>query len=183
MRDLNEAGVSSSATVYPGGKFVIRSVPAGQTYFAINVGDETSRFFIKSITWNGKDLLREPLNIDAGQKIDNVRIVLSTQVAGFTIRVRNTHGEAVRDVPVTLVPADPARWERSEAQLTCVTDPQGKCTVIGAPVEYLVFILPRGVQESTLLPDEIAEGTATAQRVSLGPGERRTFDIAMPRDK
>jgi hypothetical protein len=64
-----------------------------------------------------------------------------------------------------------------------VTDRQGKCTVIGAPVEYLVFILPRGLQESTLLTDEIAERAATAQRVSLGPGERRTFDIAMPRDR
>jgi hypothetical protein len=183
IRDFNEAGVSSSANVSAGGKFVIRSVPSGQTYFSINVGEETSRFYIKSITWNGKDLLRELLNIDAGQKIDNVKIVLSTQVAGFTIRVRNTRGEAVSDVPVTLVPADPARWERSEAQLMCVTDPQGKCTVIGAPVEYLVFILPRGLQENTLLTEEIAERAATAPRVSLGPGERRTFDIAMPRDK
>jgi hypothetical protein len=183
MRDLNEAGVSSSASVSPGGKFVIRSVPSGQTYFSINLGEEISRFYIKSITWNGKDLLREPLNIDAGQKIDNVRIVLSTQVAGFTFRLRNTRGEAISDVPLTLVPADPARWERREAQLMCMTDPQGKCTVIGAPVEYLVFILPRGLQQSTLLNDEIAERATTAQRVSLGPGERRTFDIATPRDK
>jgi len=179
VRDSNQGGVSSSASLSPSGKFVIRSVPSGQTYFSINVGEETSRFYIKSITWNGKDLLRESLNIDAGQKIDNVRIVLSTQVAGLTIRVRNTRGEAVTDVPLTLVPADPARWERREAQLMCVTDRQGKCTVIGAPVEYLVFILPRGLQESTLLNDEIAEGAATAQRVSLGPGERRTFDVAM----
>ena len=183
IRDFNEAGVSSSATVSPGGKFVIRSVPSGRTYFSINVGEETSRFYIKSITWNGKDLLRELLNIDAGQKIDNVKIVLSTQVASFTIRVRNTRGEAVSDVPLTLVPADPARWERSEAQLMCVTDPQGKCTVIGAPVEYLVFILPCGLEESTLLNEEISERAATVPRVSLGPGERRTFDIAMPRDK
>lgn len=183
VRDFNEAGVSSSASVSRGGKFVIRSVPSGQTYFSISVGEETSRFYIKSITWNGKDLLREELNIEAGQKIDNVTIVLSTRVASFTIRVRNTRGEAVSDVPLTLVPADPARWERREAQLMCVTDSQGKCTVIGAPVEYLVFILPRGLQQSTLLSDEIAERAATAQRVSLGPGERRAFDIAMPRDK
>src|SRR4026209_422434 len=45
---------------------------------------------------------------------------------------------------------DPARWQRWEAQLFCTTDAQGKCTVVGAPLEYLIFILPHGVQSATL---------------------------------
>jgi len=52
--------------------------------------------------------------------------------------------------------------------------------IIGAPGEYLVFILPSGVQGSTLQKDEIQERAAGLQRVSLRPGERGTFDLVLP---
>src|SRR4026209_992155 len=78
---------------------------------------------------------------------------------------------------------DPARWQRWEAQLFCTTDAQGKCTVVGAPLEYLVFILPLGVQSATLEKDEIEERAAAARRVSLRPAERRSFEIVVAREK
>jgi hypothetical protein len=82
---------------------------------------------------------------------------------------------------MTLVPSDPARWIRKEAQLFGVTDSNGRCTIVGAPGEYLVFLLPPGVQGSTLLKPEIEERAARLQRVSLRPGERGTFDVVLPR--
>jgi len=175
--------VEPSTTVQRGGQFVIRGVSQGKMYFFVNLEEGFERFYIKSIIWNGKDLLREPLEIGAEEKIRDVKIVLSAQVATFTIRVRSILQEAVEDVSLTLVPSDPARWERQEAQLFCTTDAQGKCTITGAPREYLVFILPRGVRSNTLQKDEIEERAAGAQRVSLRPGERRTFEIVLPRDR
>lgn len=172
-----------STIIQRAGAFAIRGVSPGKMYFFVNLGEGNQQFYIKSITWNGKDLLREPLEISAEEKIGDVKIVLSSQVATFTIRVRSAPGESVENVSLTLVPSDPARWERREAQLLCTTDAQGKCTIVGAPREYLVFILPRGVRSGTLEKDEIEERAAGAQRVSLGPAERRTFEIVLPRDK
>ncbi|HJP93653.1 MAG TPA: hypothetical protein VJ875_16965 [Pyrinomonadaceae bacterium] len=177
------SGVSANATVQPGGRFVIRNVPAAKMYFAVNLEQDIERFYLKSITWNGKDLLREPLDITADTKIDGVKIVLSREVASFTIRVRNNRGEPVPDVSLTLVSSDRARWVRREEQLFGNTNAQGNCTIIGAPGEYLVFVLPRGVQGSTLEKDEIEQGAAQAPRVSLRPGERRTFDVVLPPDR
>jgi hypothetical protein len=171
-------GVSASAVVERG-KFTIRNVPAGQMYFFVNLEEDIENFYIKSITWKGKDLLRELLDVGVETKIEGVEIVVSPLVARFDIRVRNARGEPVRDVLMTLVPSDPARWIRQETQLFGATDLNGKCTIIGAPGEYLVFILPPGVQSSTLQKNEIEERAAEAQRVSLKQGESRTFDLLM----
>jgi hypothetical protein len=165
------------------GAFVIAGVSPGKAYFFINLADGVGRFYLKSITWKGKDLLRESLEIGAEEKIENVRIVLSPQVATLTIRVLSVSGEPVEGVSLTLVPSDPARWQRWEAQLFCTTDAQGKCTVVGAPLEYLIFILPHGVQSATLEKDEIEERAAAARRVSLRPAERRSFEIVSPPQK
>lgn len=171
-------GVEASAEV-EGGKFTIRNVPAGEMYFYINVSDDTEQFYIKSITWKGKNLLRELLDVGVETKVEGVEIVLSRLVSTFAIRVRNDRGEPVRDVALTLVPADPARWIRTETQLFGTTDSNGRCTITGAPGEYLVFILPVGVQSSTVQKNEIAERAAKVQRVSAKPGERKTFDLLM----
>ena len=176
-------GSLGEGTVQPGGNFVIRKAPPGRGYFVVYLGEETARLYIKSLTWNGKDLLREPLEIQAESKIQDVKIVLSSQVATLTLRVRSVAGEPVDNIALTLVSSDPARWDRPEAQLVCTTDEQGKCTISGAPSEYLVFILPRGVRANTLEKDEIEERASGAVRVSLRPGERRTFDIGLPRDR
>ena len=106
-----------------------------------------------------------------------------TVLATLTIRVLSVVGGPVEDVSLTLVPSDPARWQRWEAQLFCTTDAQGKCTVVGAPLEYLIFILPHGVQSATLEKDEIKERAAAPRRVSLRPAERRSFEIVSPRQK
>jgi len=174
---LNE-GVAASAVVERG-KFTIRNVPAGKMYFFINLGEDIQHFYIKSLTWKGKDLLRELLEVGVETDIEGVEIVLSRLVAHFDIRVRNARGEPVRDVSLTLVPSDPARWIRQETQLFETTDSNGRCTIVGAPGEYLVFILPAGVQSSTLQKKEIEERAAEAQRVSLKQGERRTFELLM----
>lgn len=59
-------------------------------------------------------------------------------------------------------------------------DKSGKGTITGAPGEYLVFILPLGAGSSTLQEDEIRERAAGAQRVSLRPGARGSFDVVAP---
>ena len=174
---LNQ-GVDASAVVERG-EFTIRNVPKGKMYFYINLSDDIQRFYIKSITWQGKDLLRELLEVGVEKKVEGVEIVLSQRVASFNIRLRNAQGEPMRDVSMTLVPVDSARWIRPETQYPGTADLNGNCTIIAAPGEYLVFILPPWVQSSTLQKNEIEEHAAAAQRVSLRPGERRTFDLLM----
>ena len=149
-------------------------------YFSVSLQEGVTNFYLKSITWKEKDLLREPLEVGMQTKIEGVQILLSPQVASFTIRVQTPLYEPVSDVSLVLVPADSGRWARLEAHLVCTTDSNGRCQLTGAPGEYLVFVLPRGVEDTTFRKDEIQQRAARARRVSLGPGERRTFDVVVP---
>jgi hypothetical protein len=173
------SGGPSGSTIAEGGKFTIRNVPTAKMYFYINLEQGVDSVYIKSIRWKGKDLLREPLDVGVETKTDGVEIVLSPLVARFGIRLRNAKGEPATNISVTLVPSDPTRWTRREAQLFGTTDRNGRCTIIGAPGEYLVFIMSAGIQPSTLQKNEIEERSRKVQRVSLRPGERKTFDLLM----
>ncbi len=177
-REGRNQGVVASGVVERG-KFTIRNVPAGKMYFFINLSEDVEKFYIKSITWKGKNLLRELLEVGNEAKLEGVEIVLSRLVARFDIRVQNARGEPAREVSLTLVPSDPARWTRPESQFFGTTDANGRCTITAAPGEYLVFILAPGVQSSTLQKHEIEKLAAQVQRVSLRPGERRAFDLLM----
>lgn len=163
------------------GRFVIRNVPPGKMYFFVNLEQEVPQLYLKSITWKGKDLLREPLEVGVETHVEDVQIVLSPRVATFNFRLHTIVGRPASDVSLVLVPADPARWIRREAQLFGTTDSNGHCTIVGAPAEYLVFIMPFGAPGSSLLKDEIEQRAAGLRRVSLRPGERGTFDIVLPR--
>lgn len=179
---LTTGGISSdfgaSATV-EGNRFTIRNVPPGKMYLYVNIEEDVGQHYLKSITWKGKDLLTELLDVGVETKIEGVQIVLSPRVANFTIRVRTPQGKPIAGAIVLLVPANPNRWTRRETQLFGETDANGECKIVGAPVEYLVFVLPSGVQANTLQSDEIQERAAGAQRVSLREGERRTFDVVV----
>ena len=168
----------ANATVL-GGRFTIPNVPFGKMYFSVSLQEGVTNFYIKSITWKEKDLLREPLEVAMQTKIEGVQIVLSPQVASFTIRVQTPLSEPVSNVSLVLVPADSGRWARLEAHLDCTTDSNGRCQLTGAPGEYLVFVLPPGVEDTTFRKDEIQQRAAQARRVSLGPGERRTFEVVV----
>ncbi len=96
------------------GRFVIRNVPPGKLYFFISLEQETPPFYLKSITWKGKDLLREPLEVGVESNIDDVKIVLSPQVATFNFRVQKIGGQPASDVTVIMVPSDPGRWIRKK---------------------------------------------------------------------
>ena len=180
---LTSGGISSdigaSATV-EGNRFTIRNVPPGKMYLYVNLEEDIDRYYLKSVTWKGKDLLNELLEVGVETKIEGVQIVLSPRVANFTIRVRTSQGKPIPEAIVLLVPANPNRWTREEAQLFGETDANGECKIAAAPVEYLLFVLPSGVRASTLQKDEIEERAAGAQRVSLREGERRTFDVIVP---
>ncbi len=180
LTNESESGSIEADDSMEGNRFTIRNMPPGKMYLNVNFMDDVGRYYLKSITWKGKDLLNELIEMGEETKIEGIQIVLSPKVATFTVRVRTPQGKPVPEGMVLLVPANPNRWTRREAQLFGETDANGECQIVGAPVEYLVFVLPSGVQANTLQPHEIQERASSAQRISLREGERRTFDVVVP---
>jgi hypothetical protein len=164
-----------------GSEFSIEGLPAGKFFIQPRTYDgEGGQVYLKSITWNGKDLLRAPLALTEGESAEGVQIVFSRNPA--TLRLSATRAgdkRPVLNVNVFLVPADAPGWSPYAQQLFCSTGDDGSCSVNAPPGEYHVVALPSKVKQGSV-EAEIGRRVATAPRVSLHSGETKDFQVNAP---
>ena len=170
----------TSAMVRADGTFTLDGLPSGGLYLQA-VGPTSDKYYTKSVTANGVDLLREPLKVEDGTEVTGVRLVISTAVGTLTGRVLSASDQTpVRGAGVVLIPADADQQRRRRTWLSGMTNAAGMCTVSGAPGEYLVTVWRAGTNLSQLTEEAIRARTTTAQRVTLQAGERKSLDIVAP---
>src|SRR6266536_40020 len=159
------------------GLFVIEEVPAGEHFMTVEIWDRD--YFVKSITWNDKDLLRQSLALREGNELKNVRIVLSRDVGRLAGQMLSGEGKKpLGSARFMLVPNDEFRWARSESFIFGYTDKQGAFKVTGAPGEYVLMMLRRN-EEPAISPDYFKEH-ASGPRVTLKTGEQANVEIVVP---
>ncbi|MDT7780589.1 MAG: hypothetical protein QOC99_3101 [Acidobacteriota bacterium] len=167
-----------------GGEFSIEGLPAGKFVLQpLTYDGEDGKLYVKSINWNGRDLLREPLELGEGATAEGVQIVFSRNPATLRVSVTGgTNGKTpVMGINVFLVAVDTPGWSPYAQQLSCLTDEDGSCSVSAPPGDYHVVTLPLKVlQQGVPLDAELKRLAATAPRVSLRSGETKDFHIAAP---
>ena len=173
-----EGGMHSSSA--EGGRFTVEGLPAGKFFLLPNVGgSDDSRLYLKSISWNGKDLLREPLELPEGGSAEGVRIVVARNPATLRVAARAADGRRpAADLFVILVPTDISGWSANSPPYFCTTGRDGVCPINAPPGEYHVVALrnsPPGAYEQ-----EVKRRAATAPRVTLREGETRQLELEAP---
>ncbi|MET0650491.1 MAG: carboxypeptidase-like regulatory domain-containing protein [Pyrinomonadaceae bacterium] len=173
-----EAGTHSASA--EGGRFTVEGLPAGKFFLLPNVGgSDDSRLYLKSISWNGKDLLREPLELPEGGAAEGVRVVFARNPATLRVTARAADGKRpAADLFVILVPADISGWSSSSPPYFCTTGRDGICPILAPPGEYRVVALrntPPGAYEQ-----EVRRRATTAPRVTLREGETRQLELEAP---
>jgi hypothetical protein len=126
--------------------FRIENVPPGPMRF--DAGMSTDRYYLKSVRQNGRDLTDETLEVGMGDKIDNVEVVISLNVAQLSGRVPPEAGTVKHEVVVF-----PAQMEtpRARQRMTRVAhlNESGQFTIQGiAPGQYNVVAV-RNAQEGS----------------------------------
>jgi len=155
--------------------FVLTQVPEGVVQFGATVQPDS--FYIKSITANGVDLLRENLTVPEGAEVKDVRIVVSPDVAKLSGRVVSANGETgLSGVGIMLIriPAD-KRWALA-SQLSGVTDSEGNFSLRPPPGEYIIE-LRRISHDPPSISKPLLENSP---RVTLQPGELKSIEIRIP---
>ncbi len=176
-------GQSLAASGSDNGKFTLDGIPSGKMFLR----DGTYRYggqneYVKSMTWRGHDLLREPLDIAEDTEIDDVQVVFASDVATLDVRAfaASDKHAAVRGALVLLAPADAAQWSRLDAQqYSCTSNANGACSIRRAPGEYLVVALAPGARQDKL-ETVIREQAADAMRVTLRANERKSLEVVVP---
>ncbi|HEX8176305.1 MAG TPA: carboxypeptidase-like regulatory domain-containing protein [Pyrinomonadaceae bacterium] len=178
-RDMSLAGQIRYGFVQQDGSFTIDKVPPGEFYLSVQQSGE--RFYIKSATAGGIDLLREPVRIGSGTNIENVRITISTEVATLQGRVVSaSDAKPVRGSILLLVPSDPARWR---SFLPAVTGADGTFKVTAAPGTYQVVILGEGDNLRSINEAFIRARSGSTKSVTLTAGGSETIELVAPASK
>lgn len=178
-------GVSDYAAAQSGGslgdgRFVVEGLPAGRFVLHPTVPDNSGgATYLKSITWNGRDLLREPLELAEGASAEGVRIVYARNPATLHVTVRAAGRRPAAGLFVFLVPSDLSAWSPHSPPVYCMTGEAGACPVTASPGEYRVLAM-RASGNSAAYEQEVRRRAAAAPRVTLREGEAGRVEVDAP---
>jgi hypothetical protein len=161
------------------GTFSFEGLMAGEFFLTANVYKEN--YYIKSMTANGRDMLREPFKLNESDEVRGVEIVLASDLATLSVRVLDKPGGKPRgSVFVTLVPNIAQRWRAQSSRIYLRTDGSGQLKVSIPPGDYLAFVLPPDKAPEVFNESYVKTHAASAQRVTLHPGAHQTADFILP---
>ncbi|MET0647274.1 MAG: carboxypeptidase regulatory-like domain-containing protein [Pyrinomonadaceae bacterium] len=164
-------------TTFPraGGKFEFDSVPPGEVRFRVS-GFPEDRFYVKSISRNQLDLLREPVRVGEGARVEGVSVVLAADVATLKGQALSRHDgtSPLAHAWVVLVTADEKLRRAGALPRVVRADARGRFEIAGGPGEYFVAAMPgRDLLRQNFRLDEeyVRRSQSTLARVTLKAGE------------
>jgi len=136
-------------------------------------------YYVKSITWADRDLMRQTVKVESGRDVQGVRVVLSTQVGSLTGRIVSAQSKKVlARIAFLLAPVDTTKWSFRQGFISAYTDISGGFTVKGAPGEYLLFVISNLQAMRTI--DDLKKMVPEAQRVTLKTTPQSEVEISAP---
>ena len=166
---------TSSVRIDEAGKFALTGVALGEIVVSAFAYPE-EKFYVKSIEFNGAELLRGNLTVAEGDEIKDVRIVISTGVGVITGRVLSQTGDRpLAGVNLLLRRMDDDGPRLFGGKIRGVTDDRGVFTLSAAPGNYLV-VAWRSADGSAAFASAMDKGT----RVTLSASDRKEIVIRVP---
>jgi hypothetical protein len=168
LQTANGAGGAYNAQVKQGALTLRNLAPA---LYRVQVQNLVDGYYLKSIRFGGRDLIRRELDLSAGVA-GSLEIVLSAKPASISGTVRNSDGDPVAEATVNV-------WTKDDPDIRAArTDASGHFTLRNfAPGEYRVIAwesIDRGVIEN---PAFRASFESQAPVVTLQEGSQETADL------
>lgn len=181
LADGSSFGDSPGGIVAPDGSFEIRGVMPGSHYFRVEGLHES--LIVISVRLEGQDILDRPLQLDEGQRIEDLTVVIGPATAGLRGVVRAAAGGPSADTLVVTTTAFPVRGSTANPRFHMTrTDSEGRYALHGLPPGDYRVAAPLAVDELTVARrdwlDRLAQqGTA----VTVPPAGGRVQDLtALP---
>jgi hypothetical protein len=160
-------------TVTESGAFTLTKVAS--TPHLLSVSRVPPGAYLKSILWNGRDILGQPLDLSAGTGGD-LQVVLGTD--GGKLDASVSHDEKpVSDATVVLLPEDPSR-RYPETTHSEESDDTGHAAFKDVPPgNYLLFAWEKVDEGAWFDPAFVKALASEATKVTIGPKESQRVEI------
>ena len=131
--------------------------------------------YLKSVLWNGRDILGQTLDLSAGTSGD-LQVILGTD--GGSCDASVTHDDKpVSDATVVLLPEDPSR-RYPETTHSQSTDDKGHTAFKDVPPgDYLAFAWEKVEQGAWFDPPFLKAAANDATKVTIGPKESQHVEV------
>jgi hypothetical protein len=163
---------SGSFEVAPDWTFTVKGVIGSCT---AQLGGGLGRWFVKSITQDGNDLMDQPVTFTPGQQMRGVEVVMTDKRAELTFHVTDEQGTPTRDYVGLLFPADKSKWmDKTGRYLRTIVPPPD------APTNPSRGTAPGAADATPALVNGAVQGFAVPG-VNLNPPRREVL-AGMPGD-
>ena len=171
-------GTNMGGRVEQDGRFTIEGVPSGTHWIR---GTAPRGLVLKAVTVGGRDVIDDPYEVRAGERVDNVTLVFTDRVAEINGTVTDERGAPITDYTILAYPEDTRLWRPQSRQImTSRPDQNGKFQIRGLPPgRYYLATVDPAVAGEWFEPAFLEQHRDTAARVSLAEGEIRTQDFRM----
>ena len=125
-------GDALTGDVGPDGRFQIRGVMPGRHY--ISVEGLPHPWVLKEVRWRGEDITDRALDVDAQQRLEDVRVTVTDVASEVNGTVRDSRGRPVPEALVVIIPEAAQFWTRASRRFSLArTDAAGHYRVRGLP--------------------------------------------------
>lgn len=158
--------------------FTISGISEGEYYLTCNTDDD---FYVKSIKLGSKDLINEALKIEAGDKIENVEVVLSKKTGTVKGKVSNVKND--ERALVVIIPYDEKGVPAFNLTRQTAANDKGEYSVKAAPGDYFIFVAIQKNRPNLAKFDEwLEEMKAKSERITVRLNETTEVNLNYPND-
>ena len=177
---LNNRNDTTNQPQKPNNEFHIKGLSAGKFY--VTASSNGGKYFVKSISSGGKDIKNAPLEIEDGENIEGVKIVLSSDVGTVKGKINNFKNEGFAGV--VLIPTGKSPMLAiSSIGGEAIVKPNGEFEVNAAPGEYFAVVGTEANRPKS--ENDFAEWftnmTKDAPKVTVKAGETTGIDLDYPK--
>jgi protocatechuate 3,4-dioxygenase beta subunit len=127
----------------------------------------------------GREVTDVPFSLDGGQRVSNIRVIVSDVSASISGRVTDADGRPRPDALVVVFPIDPSLWTRFSRHIRRARpDADGRYRVAGLPAGEYLILATDAVDEADVLGPRLLERLSPhAARLTVTVGARETRDL------
>jgi hypothetical protein len=144
---------------------------------------EAPDWSLKSVMWQGQDVIDTPIEFVPGQTLDGFQITFSRKRTDLSGGIAGDRGAPVTDATVIVFSENPDRWGYATRYVRTARPSQdGRYSIKGMPPHDYLVVAVREVEPGQWQDPEFLESVrGQAMRVSLDEGETKVQDLKVVR--
>jgi protocatechuate 3,4-dioxygenase beta subunit len=168
------------------GAFTLANVPPGEyrasAFLSLGVltSNQPSRWAVKSVTYQGRDVLDASFEVRAGTDIEGLTATFTNHMPELTGTITDAAGRPQRDLTIVLFSARPSEWRSGSRRILAPVQPDNNGRFLFAsvpPGDYYLAAIGSADRNDLADPSFLEAVVPAAVRVTIADGEKKVQDL------